>query len=475
MKLGLTSFLLLFSIVSFGQLNVSAVDINLIKSDNNEFSLISAPYTNHVTTQLGKTVVRDIQNNVHYVIPRYFSLIDRERYLFIDNSGEYVVYIVSHNIFHRPLVEKSIQIFRNGRKFHSYDLNELTDDSIAKKNKLFFDDVIDSIGFGKHFYAKNTSELKKKVFMNPVLSNDRKVLIFAQGYKVIELNLKDGKIKSYPLQDLKLQELNSYNKPISNSINHHVIYPKNLIVKGTNKHIYDALADLLNLKLTSRLGSDLFIQYGSEISFLIDRNGNCSEIEINANKRISEDSVRMFFENCNIDFSYREQSAIEKKFTNHIKFVNNATLDDTVDKWQVTIYPSFTEKDLQLSKKLKHKEIQDQLAISKKNLVADSIYGIYIPKNIEDCFHTLNNIMKKEDIDKIKNIKSNNDLSAYHFGIGLWMRNNWGLWVGSRLSEYFHSRNINHPDSISSRILSFYHEWLNDKNSAWEKFHILEK
>jgi hypothetical protein len=41
------------------------------------------------------------------------------------------------------------------------------------------------------------------------------------------------------------------------------------------------------------------------------------------------------------------------------------------------------------------------------------------------------------------------------------MRNNWGLWRGSRLSKYFNSLGIFHPDDMSGIILTGYCRQLN--------------
>jgi hypothetical protein len=51
---------------------------------------------------------------------------------------------------------------------------------------------------------------------------------------------------------------------------------------------------------------------------------------------------------------------------------------------------------------------------------------------------------------------------SYHFGIGMWMRNNWGLWAGSRLAKYLDSLGIHHPDGMSSFILETFWYRLHD-------------
>ena len=50
-----------------------------------------------------------------------------------------------------------------------------------------------------------------------------------------------------------------------------------------------------------------------------------------------------------------------------------------------------------------------------------------------------------------------------HFGFGMWMRNNWGLWRNSELKRYFLDRGVGHPDDMSGIILVSYHRHLNNK------------
>jgi hypothetical protein len=64
---------------------------------------------------------------------------------------------------------------------------------------------------------------------------------------------------------------------------------------------------------------------------------------------------------------------------------------------------------------------------------------VYIPRDLEDCFDELEHMLDPRDIKKIKTGKT----IEYHHGLGTWLRNNWGLWRGSRLSAYFKGKEIN--------------------------------
>ncbi len=106
----------------------------------------------------------------------------------------------------------------------------------------------------------------------------------------------------------------------------------------------------------------------------------------------------------------------------------------------------------------------------KKRIVADSIKGHYIPKNLEECFKALNTLFKPKEIEAIKNLKDRNETILYHHGFGTWLRNNWGLGGGSRLEQYLIKKGLNHPDSMSATILEYYYDWLNGQNKKWKKF-----
>ncbi len=99
---------------------------------------------------------------------------------------------------------------------------------------------------------------------------------------------------------------------------------------------------------------------------------------------------------------------------------------------------------------------------------------IKIPINLQECFHSLNMLVGEEDKEYFKNLTDKDEIINFHFTVGMWIRNNWGLWKENQpesiLKEYFEARGVYHPDSISTMILEFYYDWLNNENDAWQKF-----
>ena len=93
----------------------------------------------------------------------------------------------------------------------------------------------------------------------------------------------------------------------------------------------------------------------------------------------------------------------------------------------------------------------------------DTLRGVYIPKDLEDCFSQINSFWADSTIAEVKGWTENEFVSKTHFGFGMWIRNNWQLWGGSRLSKYFNEQGIFHPDDMSGIILTAYHRRLNSK------------
>ncbi|MEM8525577.1 MAG: DUF6794 domain-containing protein [Bacteroidota bacterium] len=111
----------------------------------------------------------------------------------------------------------------------------------------------------------------------------------------------------------------------------------------------------------------------------------------------------------------------------------------------------------------------------------------YIPKNLNDATNFLLCKWSETDKDEFKNKEEDTGVADLHFGTGVYIRNGWKLWEGkNRLSRFFKSKGIFHPDDMSSIILTSFHRRLNDKpieldqqiayyKSYWEEINNREK
>ena len=89
-------------------------------------------------------------------------------------------------------------------------------------------------------------------------------------------------------------------------------------------------------------------------------------------------------------------------------------------------------------------------------------FQVYVPEDLEDAFVELEKMLRPELIADIKS-RPEKDMIEHHFGLGIWMRNNWALWKGSRLSEYFNKLGIDHPDDMAGIILDSFWRHLNNR------------
>ncbi len=86
-----------------------------------------------------------------------------------------------------------------------------------------------------------------------------------------------------------------------------------------------------------------------------------------------------------------------------------------------------------------------------------------IPKDLDDAHRELGRLFSSAEIERIRAMPEERDMIEYHMGLGVYLRNEWGLWKGSRLSEYFNTLGIGHPDDISGIILDTFWCKLHDQ------------
>ncbi|TMI68483.1 MAG: hypothetical protein E6H09_22600 [Bacteroidetes bacterium] len=103
-------------------------------------------------------------------------------------------------------------------------------------------------------------------------------------------------------------------------------------------------------------------------------------------------------------------------------------------------------------------------------LIRDSVDDKYIPLNLPDCFIELDKLLSPETKQRIKK----NGVSGLHLSLGMYIRNRWQLWGGSRLKKYFLDLHggFMHPESMSYVILKYYYQWLLGNKDAWRQWVI---
>ena len=83
-----------------------------------------------------------------------------------------------------------------------------------------------------------------------------------------------------------------------------------------------------------------------------------------------------------------------------------------------------------------------------------------VPTTLNEALSDLGQLSldNKSDFDEMISGTEDSFNAMCHFGIGMWIRNNWGLWKEEGpLYEYFKSIGINHPDDMSGIIFTTFY------------------
>jgi hypothetical protein len=89
---------------------------------------------------------------------------------------------------------------------------------------------------------------------------------------------------------------------------------------------------------------------------------------------------------------------------------------------------------------------------------------IPIPESLDDAVTVLYNFLTDEAKDQIRKKMPN-----VHFGSGMQVRNNWGLWQGSVLAKWFNERGIFHADDMSGLIFTALEKKVREENFNFDE------
>jgi hypothetical protein len=82
-------------------------------------------------------------------------------------------------------------------------------------------------------------------------------------------------------------------------------------------------------------------------------------------------------------------------------------------------------------------------------------HGYYVPTDLLDAVVELDRMLPGKTKREIAEIPPTR-LVELHFGLGMALRNHWGLWRDSRLAKYFIARGVWHPDDMSAILIEAY-------------------
>jgi hypothetical protein len=99
----------------------------------------------------------------------------------------------------------------------------------------------------------------------------------------------------------------------------------------------------------------------------------------------------------------------------------------------------------------------------RERITKDKLFGVYIPKNLDDAMLQLDQLISVESQKKIAALPEDTVCTLLHNRLGQWMITNWGFYGGSRISHYLRSAGVSFPDDMADFLLLAYHRKLNGK------------
>jgi hypothetical protein len=446
-----------------GQMISSAVEIATIYSQNEKFYVKSIPFDNEAPSLRGKTYVYEKGNAAPlYIVERGFALVgDVNDKLILSNNGEVIFYAISWGANEAQEGLKSVNVYKKGKLIKSFTKTDITgcDENKERCDLIYsnYDEVVDKekSGFGTSNYRKvfkdGVDEKERFLSDFPIFSSDDTVYLVDSKKKVHIFDLKEGSlIRSDSFDGIFEQisnkgrhgktELQTFRSPTF------LKFPK--LKNGKTAH--ESLANYIGMKAIApnNINDEQYKQYSFSIEGYISRDGS---FEI---------------ENIEVDAELPRAKIIE--FFKANKF-DSSSVPAVFEKWHIgDEYFYFRKRDDRVAREEKRQEQIKQREEFEKRLTSESIKGVYIPKDLGECFIELDKLLKEVDKKEMQSLSKRGDMIRYHHGLGTWIRNNWGLWGGSRLQKYFTDKGIMHPDDMSSVVLSHYHDWLNGKKEIWK-------
>ncbi len=403
-------------------------------SSNGLYSATATPARQLDITSLGKTdVFSTTDSTLLYTIPENLACGE----LFISNDGRTLLHLLNYD--HSPQGEPShthsFSLYVDGAVKEQQNLKELIGCNNDSVNcRLYFT--------LKNFFIPDATSRDTLISDRPVFAINDTVFVYTASRTLLRIHLSTGKIETLPFSYHSESQLRQL--PPRQRIETTFNCPSDYVSEGE-----ELLASKLRMTPQGDVIHGAYKYYHINMLLRIDRDGHATIVKMNNRDSLPEAKIRKAVKNTRFDVS---------------------DFPDGIDFWYKELFGAMHKRNKLIAKREGTIERQKERAEYERCIVADTIDGIYIPRNIEDCFSQLDSILSFKDRRAIKAAPNRESMSQYHFGLGMWLRNNWGLWTGSRLSRYFYARGVYHPDNMSGAILNYYYDYLNGVDSAWRAF-----
>ena len=393
-------------------------------------------------------------------------------YLAISNDGKYVIYIMSENSNSKEAELKNVTIYKKGKLIKTFTIEEFTNCNPENENcNLLYDNLDNIIDYKKSelndkrkiIYKENINAEDFFLSKNPAFILNDTIYSTNSNRITTVFNLVNQKIiekiefnKIYPKLKLNNYNIKFEEKRFPTPQNNDTYFPN---LKNRKKTAI-ALAEELGLKALYVNDTDdgKYHYFRIDLNGFVDQNGKLEILKLEADKKLPYEKIKKFLEEQTYDISFLPKEF--DKFFYHYFFWRFRNADN-----QIALIDT---KEFELEK-IKEEE---------KRKYADTINSFYIPKNLRECFVQLDKTINNKSKKQLKEEKETWLFNSHMGGLGMWIRNNWGINGGSRLLIYFNQRGITDRDYISGIIIEEYIKWLKTESNVsenWESENPIKK
>jgi hypothetical protein len=454
----------------FSQISTEVVPISETYSSNGEYKLLSISYDNEFPNLKGESFITYTQEYDSIGVRKNFYKINRSFdvyeghpfFVAISNDGRKIIYLTNY-LYESGVENKNITYYVDGKLDKTFTTEEFINcDKNQEKCELFYDNqyqVYEGRSATVKQYKKTVSEQEIYLSKSFVFNKNDTIYVVDGRKKVTLFDIDKGKII-----DSKIDFDSIYTKiknlePFKSRISYYK-YPYKYVVDiqdlENNEKLSERIGKISGLKFIS-INDSTFHKYKLfriELSGYLDRKGNF-EIE-----KLETDPI--------FDRKQIENYILSTKFKTDF-------IPREVDKIYVSrFFGGYRNYDDKIAEQETIKEKERRKEEYKRRLTLEKIDDIYIPKNLYESLTELDRILNFENKKQLIESKDSWQFNSHMRGLGMWIRNNWGINGGSRLLKYFNDRNIGKEmfgnDEISGVIIEQYILWLKGNKNAWKKW-----
>ena len=449
------------SVMAHAQMVSGAGSVVTVYSQNEQFYLQSTSYDDESPSLRGQTSVYQKDNPIPlYTLERGFDVIQANT-LVLSNDAETIFMATTWAADEEKDGMKSISVYKHGQLVRSYTESEVTGcDKNKERCQLVYDNTQQVLDLNRNepgkFFKPGVDE--KERFLNdfPIFSFDDSVYLIDSKKQLHTFDLKEARFvrtESFDnvYEQLKTKARDTKIESRSYRVPRFADFPK--LANGSDTAT--ALAEQIGMQASRSQDDARYKLYTVVFNGLIRRDGGLEIEQIEVDPGLPKDKIVAFFSTQKFD-----SSPVPPVFA----------------KWQLRdeffYFRNKNPRQAQLEKRQQDRAKEREY---ERRLTLDTINGVYIPANLRECFVELDKQLPEVDRNEMRALPKPESMIRYHHSLGMWMRNNWGLWGGSRLQKYFQDRGVVHPDDMSGVILEHYYDWLNDKKDTWKNWEMARK